>query len=477
MAAQDSAKEGTVNMVSETKSVTLEVAEYSSSVSYSDLPPPLVRRAKEAVVDGLGVMLAGHGADCSRLVRSYLGNMGLSGKSSVIGGRTRLPAQFAALANGVSGHALDFDDTQISSAPDRVYGLLTHPTVPVLSAALAQAEESGAGGRDLLAAFCAGVEVACKVAETIAPRHYQGGFHSTGTIGVVGAAAAAARLMELDVEATRHAIGIAASKSAGIRVAFGTMTKPYHAGAAGENGVVAAKLAGLGYTTDPDALDGRWGFFQVAGGGSDPQLIQGKLGNPYAFVDPGVSIKPYPCGSLAHPSMDAMLELVTEHDVRPEAVEEIKFGSSSNVLNALRYREPHNELEAKFSINFCMAILALDRRAGIGEFSDETVERADVREMMSRVVPYLHEGLEARGFERILSLIEVRLKDGTVLSREASTSRGTPERPMTREELEAKFNDCARGTITPEREREALDMIYALEDLGNVAELTALLSG
>ncbi len=464
-------------MVKATKSITLEVAEYSSAVSYSDLPPALVQRAKEAVIDGLGVMLAGHGSDCARVIRSYLGELGVSGKSSVIGENARLPAQFAALANGVSGHALDFDDTQISSVPDRVYGLLTHPTAPVLSAALAQAEERGAGGADLLAAFAAGVEVACKVAETIDPRHYQGGFHSTGTIGVVGAAAAAARLLELDVETTRHAIGIAASKSAGIRVAFGTMTKPYHAGAAGENGVVAAKLARLGYTTDPDALDGRWGFFQVAGGGSDPHLIHGKLGNPYAFVDPGVSIKPYPCGSLAHPSMDAMLELVTEHDVRPEAVEEIRLGTSSNVLNALRYPEPHNELEAKFSIPFCMAILVLDRRGGIGEFTDEAVERADVREMMGKVVPYLHEGLEARGFERILSLIEIRLKDGTVLSREASTSRGTPERPMTREELAAKFHDCARETITPAREREALDMVYGLEAVDDVGKLTALLSG
>ncbi len=464
-------------MVKATKSIPLEVAEYSSAVSYSDLPPALVQRAKEAVIDGLGVMLAGHGSDCARVIRSYLGELGVSGKSSVIGENARLPAQFAALANGVSGHALDFDDTQISSVPDRVYGLLTHPTAPVLSAALAQAEERGAGGADLLAAFAAGVEVACKVAETIDPRHYQGGFHSTGTIGVVGAAAAAARLLELDVETTRHAIGIAASKSAGIRVAFGTMTKPYHAGAAGENGVVAAKLARLGYTTDPDALDGRWGFFQVAGGGSDPHLIHGKLGNPYAFVDPGVSIKPYPCGSLAHPSMDAMLELVTEHDVRPEAVEEIRLGTSSNVLNALRYPEPHNELEAKFSIPFCMAILVLDRRGGIGEFTDEAVERADVREMMGKVVPYLHEGLEARGFERILSLIEIRLKDGTVLSREASTSRGTPERPMTREELAAKFHDCARETITPAREREALDMVYGLEAVDDVGKLTALLSG
>jgi 2-methylcitrate dehydratase PrpD len=231
----------------------------------------------------------------------------------------------------------------------------------------------------------------------------------------------------------------------------------------------------LGFGTDPDALDGRWGFFQVAGGGVDPQLIQGRLGAPYSLVDPGVSIKPYPCGSLAHPSMDGMLELVVEHDIRPEQVAEVRLGTSSNVLNALRYREPQNELEAKFSIPFCMAILVLERRGGIGEFTDEVVQRPDVREMMGRVVPYLHDGIEAQGFQRIRSLIQVRLKDGRVLSREATTSRGTPERPMTPQELAAKFHDCAGGTITPEREKEALEAVYSLEEVEDVGQLTALL--
>ena len=281
-------------MVSASSSLTVEVAQYASDVSYESIPPDVIRRAKEAFVDGIGVMLAGSRSEASEIIGRYVRELGSGGRSTVIGGDLTLPAQYAALANGVSGHALDFDDTQISSAPDRVYGLLTHPTVPVLAASLATAEEMGAGGKDLLAAFCTGVEVSCKIAEAIKPRHYREGFHPTGTIGVFGAAACASRLMGLAPEQTRHAIGIAASKSAGIRAAFGTNTKPYHAGAAAENGVVAAKLARLGYTTDPDALDGRWGFFQVAGGGADSELLRGKLGNPYVLVDPGVSIKPYP---------------------------------------------------------------------------------------------------------------------------------------------------------------------------------------
>lgn len=457
--------------------LTGEIAEFVQDVSYESLPADVIRRAKEAVIDGIGVMLAGHPTDCATLIRRYIGELKLSGSSTVIGEATAWPAEYAALANGVGAHAHDFDDTQISAAPDRVYGLLTHPTTPVLAAALPVAEETGAGGRDLLTAFCVGVEVACKMAEAIKPYHYNNGFHSTGTIGIFGAAAAAARLYGLDVEATRHALGIAASKSAGIRVAFGTMTKPYHAGAAAEGGIVAAKMANLGYKTDRDALDGPWGYFQVAGGGVDQELIRGKLGNPHTFVDPGVSIKPYPCGSLAHPSMDALLDLVLEHDVRPESVTSIRLGTTSNVLAALRYGEPNNELEAKFSIPFCLAILVLERRGGIGQFTDEVVQRPDVRQMMAKVVTYLNEDLEALGFQRIRSLVEVILNDGTVLSKEASTSRGTPDRPMTREELAEKFQDCTLHLLSSETQERVLDLIYHLEDLAEVTSLTSLLRG
>jgi 2-methylcitrate dehydratase PrpD len=455
----------------------MELAAYIQDVTYDSIPADVIQRAKEAIIDGIGVMLAGYPSESATLIRHYINGLGLSGNSTVVGEATTLPSEYAALANGVSGHALDFDDTQISSVPDRVYGLLTHPTTPVLAAALPVAEDTAAGGRDLLVAFCAGVEVACKMAEAIKPYHYKNGFHSTGTIGIFGAAAAAAKLNGLGLEETCHALGIAASKSAGIRAAFGTMTKPYHAGAAAEGGVVATKLASLGYKTDPNALDGPWGFFQVAGGGVDPELVLGRLGNPYTLVEPGVSIKPYPCGSLAHPSMDALLDLILEHNLRPEVVASVRLGTTSNVLAALRYREPMNELEAKFSIPFCLAILVLERRAGISQFTDEEVLQPKVREMMARVTPYLHEDLEALGFQRIRSLVELTLTDGRVLSREASTSRGTPERPMSQEELADKFHDCAQALLSPQQEQDALRLVYGLENLNDVRELTALLKG
>ena len=242
-------------MASNHESLTEELAAYIQEVTYEDMPANMLQRAREAVIDGIGVTLSGYSAHCTTLIRRYIDGLGLNGKSTVMGERHTLPAEFAALANGVAGHALDFDDTQISTLPDRVYGLLTHPTTPVLSAAIPVAEDVDASGRDLLTAFCCGVEVACKVAEAIKPYHYQNGFHSTGTIGIFGAAAAASKLYGLDTEAVRHALGIAASKSAGIRAAFGTMTKPYHAGAAAQGGIVAARGAGRALGLFPG---GRW---------------------------------------------------------------------------------------------------------------------------------------------------------------------------------------------------------------------------
>ena len=196
------------------------------------------------------------------------------------------PAEFAALAAGVSGHAHDFDDTQLASTPDRVYGLLTHPTVPALSAALAVGQETGASGKDLVRAFSIGLEVECKLAEAVNPQHYQRGFHSTGTLGVFASAAASASLLGLDHEHTRTALSIAGSKSAGLRCNFGTMTKPYHSGAAAQNGVVAAKLASLGYSADPSGLDGPWGFFAVAGGGVDEGIRARQAGQSVGSSGP-----------------------------------------------------------------------------------------------------------------------------------------------------------------------------------------------
>jgi 2-methylcitrate dehydratase PrpD len=452
-----------------TLSTTEELAQFITQTTFSDLPREVIRRTQVSMVDGIGVMLAGSTDHCARIIQDELREAGCQGTVSVLGTSLQATAAQAALANGLAGHAMDFDDTQLSSTPDRIYGLLTHPTVPVLGAALAVAEAVGASGRDLLAAQAVGVEVACKIAEAINPYHYANGFHSSGTIGVFGATAAASWLLNLSYEQVRYALGIAASSSAGIRAGFGTMAKPLHVGRAAEHGVKAAQLARRGFKSDPNALDGRWGFFQVAGGGYDQALIHGKLGRPYSSVEPGISIKPYPCGSLSHPSMDTLLDLIREEDISAEAAQEVRIRAGANIINPLRYLTPQNELEAKFSLPFCLGILVLERRAGIEQFRDEVVQRRDVRAMMERVKVIRDETIEAQGFERMRSIIEVELKDGQVLRRESAYSRGSPQRPMTPAELAAKFTDCARLVYSePDRIAALLEAIDHLEETANV---------
>lgn len=448
--------------------ITDEVVDFILRTRYEDLPGEVVRLTKQMIIDGTAVMLSGPLEDSYKVLTTYLKLLGGPGEASVVGGGFTAPAQFAALGNGLAGHALDYDDTQLSTAPSRVYGLLTHPTTPALGATYPVAEMLDVSGKDLMLAFAIGVEVECKIAEAILPNHYQQGFHSTGTIGTFAACAAAAKLLGLDHQQLKYAIGIAASEAAGLRANFGTMTKPYHAGRASQNGVAAAQLAQLGFEADPTGLDGRWGFFQVTAGGVEAGYISGKLGSPWSVVTPGVSIKPYPCGSLGHPSMDAMLDLLLEHDVKPADIKEIRLATNSMVLEPLRYNEPADNLQAKFSIPFALGILALERKAGIQQYTDEVVNRPDVRAMMAKVKPYRDQAIEALGFDLIRSRVEIELNDGTQLKKEASISRGTPQRPFTPAELRDKFLDCSAHLMPTAEADQILETLRSLDTLPNV---------
>ena len=364
----------------------------------------------------------------------------------------RTGAASAALLNGTSGHALDWDDTQLSTSADRIFGLLTHPTMPPLAAALALGERQHASGAQFLEAFLTGFEVECKIAEAIHPHHYKKGFHSSGTVGTFGATAATAKLLRLDRDATAHALAIAASMASGIRVNFGTMTKPLHVGRASQNGVIAAELAAKGFTGGHDALDPPWGFFQVFsfGDGFDADRIVGRLGNPYTIVSPGVSIKPYPCGVLGHPTMDAMRKLVVANDVKPEQIKAIRVRAGSNILNPLRYPIAHNELEAKFCPAFMVAAIALRRKAGHPRVhrrvraqragaADDGQGRADPRsrDRGARLREDPQHGRSGSG--RRPALVE----------HADERYRGGPDRPFTRDELHEKFAECAALVLPP----------------------------
>lgn len=468
----------TKTAATETTGLTLEVAAFIHGAKIGDLPEMVLANGKKSILDGLGLALSGSVAKSGEFVRRHLDDIGAgSGTATVIGSNRKVAPRFAAFANGVGIHADDYDDTQLAVAKDRVYGLLTHPTAPALPAALAMGETLGASGADVMLAYHLGVEVECKIAEAINPRHYQTGFHATATCGTFASASAAGRLSSLNVEQLQRALSIAGSQSAGLRENFGTMTKPFHAGRSSESGIVAVQFASYGWTATDKILEAPRGFFSAAGGGYDPNAIHGKLGNPWTFDSPGVSIKPHPSGSLTHPGMTEMLRLIRENGIRAEDVVSVRVGTNSNMPNALIHHRPQNELQAKFSMEFCMAILLIEGRAGLNEFTDETVLRPDVQAMIEKVDFVIDERAEAAGYHLMTTYIDIKLKDGRTISGKADFGKGSPANPMSYDEVAAKFLECAEfARWDMGKAKEVVGMVAEFEKLPDIRGLMALVS-
>jgi len=457
--------------------LTREVAEFVVGSSFEDVPSNVVDLGRKSMLDGFGLALSGSVAESGKLTEAYLGSQNLSGTATVIGSTLRVPERFAAFANGIAMHADDFDDTQLAVGKDRVYGLLTHPTAPCLPAAFAITETHDFSGRDLILAYNLGVEVETKISEAMSPRHYQHGFHSTATCGTFASAAATAKLYDLDVETTLRAFALAGSQAAGLRENFGTMTKPLHAGRAAEAGIIAADLARSGWTATDKILESPRGFFQAHGAGYTLEALQGKLGKPWTFADPGVSIKPHPSGSLTHPGMTTMLDLILSNDIHAEDVESVDVGTNHNMPNALIHHRPRDELQAKFSMEFCMAILLLERRGGLPEFTDEVVHRDDVKAMIERINFGVHPEAEAAGYDKMTTIIDIHLKDGRTISGRADFGKGSPANPMSYDEVADKFRGCAEfARWDMAKAEEVIAIVRELESLGSVRELAALLA-
>lgn len=463
--------------------LTAAASRFAAEVAFGDLDAEVLKLSKRCLIDGLGVMLAGSEQPGMAPLDGFITAEGGSGQSRLLGaaGR-RVPATRAALWAGTAGHAMDWDDTQLAEGPGRPYGLLMHPTVPPLAAALtvsdlvAAEEGRPVDGKRFLTAFNAGFEVACKIAEAINPDHYMRGFHTSGTIGTFAAAATAAKLLGLDAAGIARALGVAASMAAGIRAGFGTMTKPMHVGRAAENGVTAALLVRGGFTANEEALDGKWGYLAVAGPGGDPALVRERFGKPFTMASPGISIKPYPSGVLTHPSMDALLFLLRDESIGPNDVERVTLRAGRNVLGPIRYRIAKTELEGKFSFAFLLSAIILRGRCGKAEFTDAFVASPDCQAMQERVETAFDQQIEDMGWERIRSKVVVETKDGRTLERWADENyRGSPHNPLSDEEVEGKFRDCAAGLLDDAKVGAALQAVWDCETLADAGTLLTLL--
>ena len=461
-----------------TPGLTAYVARFVAATTYEQIPDEVIELGKKSILDGLGLALAGSRAETGSISRKYVQQIGVcNGKATIVGSAQKTSPRFAALVNGISIHADDFDDTQLAAAKDRVYGLLVHPTVSVLPAIFALAEQHAVSGKEWMLAYHVGAEVECKIAEAIAPRHYQDGFHTTGTCGPFGSAAACAKLLRFDLPKTLNAFGLAASQSGGLRENFGTMSKPFQAGHAAESGVISAELAALGWTAAEQILEADRGFFHAAGGSYDPSAIMNRLGKPWTFASPGVSLKPYPSGSLTHPAMTELARLIDVHKIQATQVEKVDVGANHNMTTTLLHHQPKTGLEAKFSMEFCLAILLLEHKAGLGQFSDNVVRRPDVQEMIHRINFYVDPEADSAGYDKMTSILKIHLTDGKTITGRADFGKGSPANPMSFDETAAKFRGCAEFAEWPKTKTEQIiTFTKALETTSDMSALAPLLS-
>ena len=454
----------------EAQDVTAAIAGFAGSVPTADIPRGVVERAKIHILDSLGLALAGSVSGPARIVRDDIAAQGFGGPgSAVIGTAMSAPPRFAAFANATAIHADNFDDTTPQVRAERTGGI--HASGAVLPVVLALGQSGGASGMEILKAYLSGVEVASRLNHAIAARHYGDGFHTTGTMNVFGAAVAAAVLTGLGRAETANALGIAASQASGVRRNFGTMAEILHPAQAAQAGITAVDLAARGLTAAGDALHGPVGYFAAAAGGYDATEIVGRLGKPWVFENPGVWIKPHPNGALTHPGAGCLMALLTEHDVVPEQIDRISVKTNDRVLKTLIHHDPADGMQAKFSMEFTLAIVALDRRAGLGEFTTQMLNRADVRAMMQRV-DYAAYETAGDGYTNVTTLIDVSLHDGRVISGRADHARGSTKSPMSFDEVAQKFRECAAYCRHPEDKTATIEsMVSGLEGLETMDSL------
>ena len=421
-------------------------------------------------MDCLGVALAGSRDSAGTLAAQVAAEEGAREEASVIGHGFRTSAQQAAFANGVAAHALDYDHSFYSGG---------QPMAAVIPAALALAEALGASGRLLMEAYVVGFEVTAKISLSLYTTT-QYAWHAPGTMGVVGATAACAKLLALPLEQTRHALGVAVSAAGGVEANFGTMTKPLHVGHAARNAVVAAKLAAAGFTANPQAIEAEVGFYdayyRVTPGDDSP--LDG-LGRSWELVESGLRIKAYPCGGLAHTAIDAALSLRAEHfasGIRAEDIESIDVEVTQRTLDRIVFGIPRTELEAKFSMPYLIGRALVGGHVGLDAFTDDAIGDRSVLAAAEKVRMLLGPDLRSSKTGRP-ARVTVRLRDGRALSKRVDAPKGGDVVPMTSDELRGKFHECAGRAMTPASADLLLDAIGGLETAPDLQRLTGLLRG
>lgn len=446
-----------------------QLAERIHALRFDDIPPDVLEWTRTAFIDTVGVTLAGIVEEAPRILLRIPG-IGAPGPCLVYGTNRRTTALDAVLINGTASHALDYDD---------VAGQMgAHPSVMAIPVALALGEMLKRAGRDVALAYVVGYEAECRIARGVHWHHYDKGWHPTATLGIFGTVAAAARLLDLTIDQTAVALGLACSFASGLKANFGTMTKPYHVGHGGRNGLLAAFMAREGFTANPGAFEHKQGFLEVFNGRGtyDPARMLGDWYAPFecaGSAEPG--LKPYPCCGSTHASINRMIDLSRTHDLQPDMVETIEIMPHARRLPHTNNPDPQSPLGAKFSIQYCVARALTDRAVKLEHFEGDAPFDPAVRALMARTVARAHPEMPDDSPLQWGTEVVVTLKDGRRLaSRLEDLERlGPGAQPMPPQEAWEKFADCASRSLPQDRIAPLFGALRQIDMLENISDMLA----
>ncbi len=448
-----------------TTALTRELGEFAAGLHYEQIPATAIAVIQTGFTDCVGVMIAGAGEPVAQLLTAVLKPP--PGEATLVFGQNTAAAPEAAWINATAAHALDFDDVALRG----------HPSAVLVPAILAEAQALGASGKAMMTAYAAGYETWAELVRRDADHHHGKGWHPTGIFGAIGAAAACASLHKLDAVKAAHAIALGASQSAGLMANFGTMTKPFHAGRAAHAGVIAARLAGAGFTASPDALEHPQGFLSaVSPAGRIDVAMPIEAGINWKLARDKLSVKKYPLCFCTHRALDGLLDLIAANPIAAEEVSRVTVSISRTHATILRNHLPQTGLEAKFSMEFAMASVLVTGRAGLAELQDDFVRRPEIHALMLRVAIEIEEREDpAKNGKAIYDLVSVETTTGRRLESARITQvRGGPEQPLTREELWAKFEGCLQVGAGRVPARKLFDALMSLDQLPQVNRLPGL---
>ena len=440
---------------------TRSLGSFLAGLTYEDLPSDAVHQARRGLLDWAGCALAGARHPTIAKLLAVMSALNDAPRATVLGHQCKIGTIEAATVNGQMGHLLDYDDTHMG-------GVVLHASSPILAALFALADRGGFSGRDLVTAYAVGFEAGVRAGQA-APGHHDGGWHLTGTLGSIAAGAACARLLGLDARQMVHALGIATTQAAGMQQNRGTMCKSFHAGKAAANGVLAALLAQQGFDSSEEIIEGKRGFCRIYSHVAAPERMLDGLGERFEITRNGH--KPYACGVVLHPAIDAMIALARQCGAVSSEIEKISLRVNDVAVRITGLAEPQTGLQSKFSIYHSAAVAFIDKDAGIAQYTNEKARDANVVALRRKVEVVSDAGLrndEARA--------SVLLHDGRAFDVHVPHASGTFANPMADAALQGKCIANASPVIGADRARAFAALCWNIEDMTDTRELIAALA-